>query len=141
MHHWFEGKFTRETDVASPIFFAPELKEFVSREREKVEIKPYKADIWSMGIVAVVLLCGEDNYDKETMNELTKDIDSQDAVADYIHTIFHGSQRTAAAPARPPCGNTVDYKDAREFVNAALKYDPDERKTAAQLLKMRFVAA
>ena len=128
--HWFEGKFTRETDVASPIYFAPELKEFVTsslplREREKVEIKPYKADIWSMGIVAVALLCGKN------MLIAPEDIDSQDAVADYIDTISTAVNGW----------NTVDYKDAREFVNAALKYDPDERKTAAQLLKMRFVAA
>ena len=33
------------------------------------------------------------------------------------------------------------FKDAREFVNAALKYDPDNRPTVAQLLEMDFVAA
>ena len=131
--HWFDGKFTRETDVASPLYFAPEVA-----KKDGQKIKPYKADIWSMGMVAVALLCGKDNYDHETMKDImmkdaAKDINSQDAVDDYIHKIFPFTESVH--------WNTGKYKDAREFVSAALKYDPDERKTAAQLLKMRFVAA
>ena len=132
--HWFDGKFTRETDVASPLYFAPEVA-----KEDGQKIKPYKADIWSMGMVAVALLCGKDNYDHGTMMDImmkdaAKDINSQDAVDDYIHKIFPFTEW-------PSRWNTFKYKDAREFVSAALKYDPDERKTAAQLLKMRFVAA
>ena len=69
----------------------------------------------------------------QKMKDAAKDINSQDAVDDYIHAIFPFTESLR--------WNTGDYKDAREFVSAALKYDPDERKTAAQLLKMRFVAA
>ena len=48
--HWFDGKFTRETDVASPLYFAPEVA-----KKDGQKIKPYKADIWSMGMVAVAV--------------------------------------------------------------------------------------
>jgi len=126
--HLFESEFKRATDVASPLYFAPEVA-----KADGQEIKPYKADIWSMGMVAVALLCGEGDYDHKKMKNLSKDIDSPDAVADYIHTIF---PFTASDD-----WGTDKYKHAREFVNAALKYDPDERKTAAQLLEMHFVAA
>ena len=138
--HWFDGEFTRETDVASPIYFAPELKEFVTGEREKVEIKPYKADIWSMGMVAVALLSGEENMLKigrapRTMKRLMeKGINSQDDAVAFVHTIF---PFTTTGEWRTP-----SYKmwQARNFVNAALRFNPDERPTVEELLKMPFVA-
>ena len=126
--HWFGSEFKRVTEVGSPLYFAPEVAKNAGQE-----IKPYKADIWSMGMVAVALLCGEGDYDHKKMKELSKHIDSQNAVADYIHAIFPFTSSDD--------WGTAKYKDAREFVNAALKYDPDERKTAAKLLEMDFVAA
>ena len=133
--HWFDGEFSRETDVASPIYFAPELKEFVTGEREKVEIRPYKADIWSMGMVAVALLSGEENMndDDKAVNRLTeKGINSQDDAAAFVHTVFPFTTTDK--------WRTAEYKKARDFVNAALKYNPDERPTVEELLKMPFVA-
>ena len=120
--------------MASPLYFAPEVA-----KADGQEIKPYKADIWSMGMVAVALLCGEGDYHHKKMNTVVSCRSSSTArmrsVAHYIHTIF---PFTASDD-----WGTDKYKHAREFVNAALKYDPDDRKTAAQLLEMHlhFVAA
>ena len=126
--HLFESEFTRSTAVASPLYYPPELA-----KADGQKIKPYKADIWSMGIVAVALLCGMDHYEQSQMEKLSKDIDSQDTADQYIHAVF-------------PFTTSDDwrgdnFKEAREFVNAALKYDPDNRPTVAQLLEMDFVAA
>ena len=132
--HWFEGEFTREIGVATPEYAAPELKEVVTSGGAKnVEIKPYKADIWSMGMVAVALLCGEDNYDDKAMKRLKmKAITSQDDAAAFVHTVF---PFTATDKWR-----TAEYKKARDFVNAALRFNPEERPTVEALLKMEFVA-
>ena len=98
---------------------------------------PYKADVWSMGIVALALLCGEENYEDRLIEkgkwQLTmKGINSQETVAEFIHTVF---PFTATDEWRTP-----SYKKARDFVNAALRFNPDERPTVEELLKMPFVA-
>ena len=104
---------------------------------------PYKADVWSMGIVAVALLCGEEGYDDDVLWDdrlrgiMSKwgskmAITSQDTVAEFVHTVF---PFTTTDEWRTP-----SYKKARDFVNAALKYNPDERPTVEELLKMPFVA-
>ena len=129
------------------MYFAPEVAKEVAKDpRHKQKIKPYKADIWSMGIVAVALICGnegtslyndEGDFDRLKMLDLQMDIqrvDSEEAKANYIHKYFPFTTSDA-------WWRTDKYKDANDFVNAALKYNPDERKTAAELLKMPFVAA
>ena len=96
-------------------------------------------------MVAVALLCGEEGYDhdalfvdrdavKGIMSKWgsKKAITSQDTVADFVHTVF---PFTTTDEWRTP-----SYKKARDFVNAALKYNPDERPTVEELLKMEFVA-
>ena len=54
------------------------------------------------------------------------------AVAEFVHTVFPFTTTDE--------WRTAEYKKARDFVNAALKYNPDERPTVADLLKMPFVA-
>ena len=147
--HLFEGEFTYETNQFSPLYFPPELKEAAAGKKDdegeliKFEIKPYKADVWSMGIVAVALLCGEEGYDDDALWDdrlrgiMSKwgskmAITSQDTVAEFVHTVFPFTTTDE--------WRTAEYKKARDFVNAALKYNPDERPTVADLLKMEFVA-
>lgn len=74
-------------------------------------------DIWSLGVVTYIILCGYSPFHAEDVNDFIAEVRHNNAVV--FHTKYW----------------KVISKDARRFIIKALQYDPGKRVTAQELLE------
>lgn len=104
----------RETvsKVGTVCWMAPEIVTSYKKQYD------HKCDIWSLGIFAIELACGEPPYIKETQAKVIWKIQNLDA---------------------PQLGKSFS-KEFRDFVKCCLTKDANLRPPAIDLLKHKFVA-
>ena len=92
----------------SPTYVAPEVLRATGYGTE--------VDMWSIGVITYILLCGFPPFYGETISEMFEQIMS--GSFDYPEEYW----------------NNIS-KDAQDFINLLLKVDPKERLTASEALK------
>lgn len=107
-----DGNTAMTTCCGSPSYVAPEVLEGSSYD--------YECDIWSLGVITYVLLSGYLPFFGETQDELFQKIMSGDYTFNY--TCFKGIT-----------------EEAKDFINKCLVVDPQNRATAAELMKHPWV--
>lgn len=80
-------------------------------------------DIWSLGVVTYIILCGYPPFHAEDVNDFIAEVRHNNAV------VFHTNYWK------------VISKDARRFIIKALQYDPAKRVTAQELLEDPWLVA
>ncbi|KAL7715738.1 Protein kinase [Entamoeba marina] len=107
-----DGNTAMTTCCGSPSYVAPEVLEGSSYDHE--------CDIWSVGVITYVLLSGYLPFFGETQDELFQKILSGDFTFNY--SCFKGISN-----------------EAKDFINKCLVVDPQDRSSAADLMKHPWV--
>lgn len=114
------GKVPGQTCCGSPSYIAPEVIE-VGYLRTRKEPYDAKCDVWSLGVIAYILLSGKMPFHgrnfKETFNKIVKGQWS------FVGDIWENVSPTA-----------------KDFIKVMLTQDPRARPTASQALKHAWVA-
>jgi len=101
-----------KTKVGTPYYVAPEV---LRREYTK------SCDIWSIGVITYILLCGYPPFYGDSDNEIFESV------------------RVGRYDFPSPEWDDIS-KDAKEFIGFLLKMDPTKRLTAAQAMKHKWIA-
>jgi len=103
-----ETKLMMQTACGTPGYVAPEILQTKGYDKE--------VDLWSIGVIAYILLCGFPPFYNDNIAELFEQI--MKAEYDFPHEYWH----TISA-------------EAKDFVRKLLVVDPKERMTADEALK------
>mmetsp|Transcript_26744 Transcript_26744/g.44585 ORF Transcript_26744/g.44585 Transcript_26744/m.44585 type:complete len:537 (+) Transcript_26744:105-1715(+) len=100
-----------KTKVGTPYYVAPEV---LKREYTK------SCDIWSIGVIAYILLCGYPPFYGDSDNEIFESV----RIARYDYP--------------GPEWDDIS-QEAKDFIDSMLKKEPSERLTAAQAMKHKWI--
>jgi len=108
-----DGKKLMETSCGTPEYVAPEVLQNIGYGTS--------CDIWSMGVILYIMLCGFPPFYDENMTKLFKQV---------MHKMHD-----FPSPEWDPVS-----ADAKDLINRMLEKDPVTRITAAQILEHKWVA-
>jgi serine/threonine protein kinase len=104
-----------QTACGTPEYLAPELVAILSR-RSKTKSYSYKVDVWAVGVILYVMLCGFHPFYHDNQLKLYMAILSGDF----------------AYPS--PYWDTI-REETKDFIKLLLQTDPDKRPSAAECLQ------
>lgn len=113
--------------LGTPNFIAPEVLQY-GLFKDIPEGYDEKADMWSTGVLAYILLCGYPPFHDQSRTELFKKIC-------YGRFVFH-----PGTAARPSVWDKISHS-AKHFVTQLLQKDPKLRFSPAQALEHPWLAA
>lgn len=86
----------------------------------------YAADMWAVGIICYILVCGRPPYDGKNQEEIIRKIQNKNYRIKY--------------PSKKSRGDVIYSKAFRDFIARLLTHDVDARLSADDALKHEWIA-